>query len=69
MEFLDPQVQKYLDELVPERMEKHADDVRFPIVGPASGQLCYLLARAIHAKSVFELGSGYGYSTAWFAKQ
>jgi caffeoyl-CoA O-methyltransferase len=74
MELLDPKVYKYLDDLVPQRspemklMEKYADDVRFPIIGPASGQLCYLLARATNAKSVFELGSGYGYSTAWFAK-
>ena len=50
------------------RMEEEAKRDRFPIIGPASGKLCYLMARAIGAKRVFELGSGYGYSTAWFAQ-
>lgn len=64
----------YLDGLVPPRppemqaMEAHADKIGFPIVGPASGHLCYQVARMIGAKRIFELGSGFGYSTAWFAK-
>lgn len=64
----------YLDGLVParplemQRMEAYAKETDFPIVGPASGQVCYLMARMIGAKRVFELGSGYGYSTAWFCK-
>ena len=37
-------------------------------VDPPSGKLLNLIARMIGAKRVFELGSGYGYSTAWFAK-
>jgi predicted O-methyltransferase YrrM len=49
-------------------MEEYADKIGFPIIGPACGYYCYQLARMINAKSVFELGSGYGYSTAWFAK-
>lgn len=49
-------------------MEAEAEKTGFPIIGPASGYLCYLLARMIGAKRIFELGSGYGYSTAWFAK-
>jgi predicted O-methyltransferase YrrM len=67
-------VQDYLTSLVPPRepefqkMEKYADENDFPIIGPACGYYCYQLARMIKAKSVFELGSGYGYSTAWFAK-
>jgi caffeoyl-CoA O-methyltransferase len=65
---------QYLDSLVPARhpelqaMEAYAKEHDFPIVGPASGQLCYLVARMIAAKRIFELGSGYGYSTAWFAR-
>ena len=65
---------EYLDGLVPPRspemqaMETHAKEIDFPIIGPASGYLCYQVARMVGAKRVFELGSGYGYSTAWFAK-
>ena len=49
-------------------MEAYADAVGFPIVGPASGNLCYLVARMVGATRVFEMGSGFGYSTAWFAR-
>jgi predicted O-methyltransferase YrrM len=74
MELMPAQVQTYLDDLVPPRppemqaMEAYARQTDFPIIGPASGHLCYLIARMIGAQSVFELGSGYGYSTAWFAQ-
>jgi predicted O-methyltransferase YrrM len=67
-------VQDYLKSLVPPRepemqaMEEYAAEHNFPIIGPACGYYCYQLARMIGARSVFELGSGYGYSTAWFAK-
>ena len=74
MDPISPEVREYLDDLVPDRpaelarMEEHAREVGFPIVGPASGQLCYQVSRMIGARSVFELGSGFGYSTAWFAR-
>jgi caffeoyl-CoA O-methyltransferase len=64
----------YIDDLVPPRspemqsMEAEAERVDFPIVGPASGYFCYQVARMIGAKRIFELGSGFGYSTAWFAR-
>ena len=64
----------YIDSLVPSRpsemqaMETEAEWTNFPIIGPASGYLCYQVARMISAKRVFELGSGFGYSTAWFAR-
>lgn len=73
-ELIATQLHEYLDSLVPPRpaemqaMEKHAADIRFPIIGPASGYLCYQIARMIHAQQVFEMGSGFGYSTAWFAQ-
>ena len=69
----DP-LQAYLTALVPPRepelqaMEEYAEKHGFPIIGPACGYYCYQLARMLGAKAVFELGSGYGYSTAWFAK-
>jgi predicted O-methyltransferase YrrM len=65
---------EYLDSLVPPRpaemvkMEEYAKEKSFPIVGPACGHFCYTLARMVGARRVFELGSGYGYSTAWFAR-
>ncbi len=69
-----PQVTAYLDRLVPPRdamtaaLETEAALANFPIIGPACGHLCYLLTRLTGARQVFELGSGYGYSTAWFAR-
>jgi caffeoyl-CoA O-methyltransferase len=71
---ISPLVSQYLETLVPARpeelvrMEAFARGSDFPIIGPACGQLCYLVARMIGARSVFELGSGFGYSTAWFAR-
>jgi predicted O-methyltransferase YrrM len=69
-----PEIPKLLESLVPARppelaaMEAAAARDRFPIIGPAAGQFCYLLTRLLGARSVFELGSGFGYSTAWFAR-
>lgn len=69
-----PNIQEYIAALVPPReaelqkMEAEAAEKDFPIIGPACGYYCYQLARIIQAKSVFELGSGFGYSTAWFAR-
>jgi len=66
--------QEFLTSLVPPRedemqkMEKYAAKTDFPIIGPAAGYYCYQIARMIKARSIFEMGSGYGYSTAWFAK-
>jgi caffeoyl-CoA O-methyltransferase len=71
---MDPRIATYLDRLVPPRdpvlaeMEADASRSGFPIIGPASGHLCYLLARLTGARQVCELGSGFGYSTAWFAR-
>jgi predicted O-methyltransferase YrrM len=67
-------LQSYLDDLVPERhpelraMESAAAAEGFPIIGPACGHVCYLIARMIGARRIFELGSGFGYSTAWLAR-
>ncbi|MGE0594417.1 MAG: O-methyltransferase [Vicinamibacterales bacterium] len=65
---------EYIETLVPERvpelraMEAQAETEGFPIIGPACGHLCYQVARTIGARRVFELGSGFGYSTAFFAR-
>jgi predicted O-methyltransferase YrrM len=68
------EIQDFLAGLVPPRpaemqeMEAYAQKIKFPIIGPAAGHFCYQIARMIGARSVFEMGSGYGYSTAWFAR-
>lgn len=71
---LSEQASNYLEAQVPRRpnelqlMEAYARENRFPIIGPTAGYFCYQLARMTGARRIFELGSGYGYSTAWFAK-
>lgn len=50
------------------RLEEEARQEQFPIIGPAAGRFLYMMARAMGARKVFELGSGYGYSTLWFAR-
>jgi len=74
VELFHARLMPYLESLVPprhpvlEEMEDRARRTGFPIVGPAVGQLFYVLTRLCGARRVFEMGSGYGYSTAWFAR-
>ncbi len=74
LELLRPEIARYLarlpshDDPVLRRMERQAAREEFPIVGPKVGQVLMLLARAIGAKRIFEMGSGFGYSGLWFAK-
>jgi caffeoyl-CoA O-methyltransferase len=49
-------------------MEREAARNDFPIINRLCGVTVELLARAIRARRVFELGSGYGYSAYWFAR-
>lgn len=64
----------YLERMQPERspelqrMEAWAREHNFPILDPVSAQFCYQVTRLCGARRVFEMGSGYGYSTAWFAR-
>ena len=48
-------------------MERYARENRFPIIRPLAGRFLRQLAIAANAKSVFEMGSGFGYSAMWFA--
>jgi predicted O-methyltransferase YrrM len=74
MDIVDPAVDRYLHELANPRdpvlreMEVLAAELNFPIVGPAVGQLLFVIAKAIRARRVIELGSGFGYSAYWFAR-
>jgi len=49
-------------------MHALANENGFPIVGPEVGRLLAQLATMVGAQRIFELGSGFGYSTLWFAR-
>jgi len=74
LEIVHPEIDEYLHgiqksrEPILQEMEERAAKERFPIVGPLVGRLCKMLALSIQARDVFELGSGFGYSTYWFAQ-
>jgi predicted O-methyltransferase YrrM len=53
---------------VQQEMADYADEHGFPVVGAGAGAVLRLLARLTGATSVFEFGSGYGYSASWFAR-
>ncbi|HZR47609.1 MAG TPA: O-methyltransferase [Candidatus Manganitrophaceae bacterium] len=74
MEIVHPEIEGYLEHLLPARepvvaeMEALAEKIHFPIVGPLVGRLLFQLALIHRAERVLELGSGFGYSAYWFAK-
>lgn len=70
-----PEVEEYMrglaaryDEPVLMEMEALAAEKGFPIIGRLCGIVLELQARAVGARRVFELGSGFGYSGYWFAR-
>lgn len=71
---VEPGIERYLlrmqlaEDPVLAEMEKSGEERGFPIIGPLVGRICEQTSRAIGAKAVFEMGSGFGYSTAWFAR-
>jgi predicted O-methyltransferase YrrM len=74
MEITNPVIDDYLIDTLRDPdpilrdMENRADDQDFPIVGPTVGRLLALLTQATRARRIFEFGSGFGYSTYWFAR-
>jgi caffeoyl-CoA O-methyltransferase len=72
---VDPRIESYMrslaarhDEPVLLEMEALAKEKKFPIVDRLVGELLELLTGAIGAKTVFEMGSGFGYSAYWFSR-
>lgn len=71
---VEPTIEAHLQQLQGEedpilrQMQESGEERGFPIIGPLVGRLCEVLARAIGAKRVMELGSGFGYSTYHFAR-
>ncbi len=74
MDIVNPPIEDYLhglfaeDHPVAAEMEARAREHDFPIVGRLVGITLEVLARAIGARRVFEMGSGYGYSAYWFSR-
>jgi caffeoyl-CoA O-methyltransferase len=75
MDIVHPTVERYMrdlaardDEPVLLEMEALAQARGFPIIGRLCGQALEVAARAIGARRVFEMGSGFGYSAYWYAR-
>lgn len=74
MSFITAQIASYIeaatrfDDPLLSEMEQRAERERFPIIGPLVGPWLHFFTRLIGARKVYELGSGYGYSTWFFAK-
>jgi predicted O-methyltransferase YrrM len=70
----DEKIEAYLNALAPtmdavqQEMEEVGRERGFPIVGPLVGRLLRQLALATGARDIFEMGSGFGYSTLFFAQ-
>lgn len=79
MNITEPRFEKYMkdislhsqlrseDDIILREMEAYASENHFPIIGPLVGRFIRQLAIITKAESIFEMGSGYGYSAAWFA--
>ncbi|HVF52390.1 MAG TPA: class I SAM-dependent methyltransferase [Actinomycetota bacterium] len=75
MDVVHPAVMRYMTELaavddegVLLEMEQIAAAENFPIIGRLCGRTIELLARAIGARRIFEMGSGFGFSAYWFSR-
>jgi caffeoyl-CoA O-methyltransferase len=75
MEIVNEKVERYMEGLleargdeVLEEMEAEGKARDFPIVGRTVGVTLEILARAVGARRVLEMGSGFGFSAYWFAR-
>ena len=68
------QTEKYFHELIPARdelllkLEAEAERENIPIVGPVVGELLFILACAIKARNILEIGTATGYSAIFLAR-
>ena len=73
MDILNPKLEKYIFNLMPkqsevlEEMYQYGTERDFPLIGPLCGQFLRQMALVSSAKRIFEMGSGFGYSAAWFS--
>ena len=75
MDIVDPRIETYMegrlrrfDDPVLLEMEAYGKEHNFPLVGRNVGVTLEVLARAVGARRIMELGSGYGYSGYWHAR-
>ncbi len=75
VQIVNEDVERYIRSLLTQHdnnvlleMEKLAHEKNFPIVNRHVGVTLEILTRAVGARRMFELGSGYGYSAYWFAR-
>ena len=73
MDILNPRLEGYILDLMPrqsevlEEMYQYGTGRNFPLIGPLCGQFLRQMALVSRAKRIFEMGSGFGYSAAWFS--
>ncbi len=64
----------YFSRFIPERgpllieLEADAKNRDIPIIGPLVGELLYILAKAVRARAILELGTATGYSGIYLAR-
>lgn len=56
------------DDPLLQELEREAGAESIPIVGPVVGELLYVIARAMAARSILELGTATGYSAIFLAR-
>jgi predicted O-methyltransferase YrrM len=67
----DQKIEEYLYSLLPPRegvladVEAHAQREGIPIIGPLAGQFLHVVALAVKAADVLEVGTAIGYSAIW----
>ncbi|MEE8417817.1 MAG: O-methyltransferase [candidate division Zixibacteria bacterium] len=73
MNITEPAINEYIKKILPRNddvlveMEDYASQNDFPIIGPMVGPFLRQMALITGAESIFEMGSGFGYSAYWFA--
>jgi len=71
---MTPELEGYVEALLPERdavlrrLEEEIESTQVPGIGPAVGQLIYLLLRAAACEDAIELGCAIGYSAIWLGR-
>ena len=73
-DILNPELEDYITRLFPVEdeivsdMEARASETGMPVIGSLVGQFLKQITLISGAGTVFEMGSGFGYSAYWFAK-